>query len=105
MGALGSPASGAHMEHHNRHRVVFVFAVLAALALCVAPTAAPQAAATSTGWQQQHPVANPDARSAAAMAYDDATRQVVLFGGQMGSGPVGDTWVWSGSNWTQSNPG
>jgi hypothetical protein len=36
---------------------------------------------------------------------DDAARaQVVLFGGRNSQGDLGDTWVWDGTNWTQSNP-
>jgi len=31
------------------------------------------------------------------MAYDAATSDVVLFGGGVSSGPLGDTWTWNGS--------
>jgi hypothetical protein len=44
------------------------------------------------------------------MAYDDATQQIVLFGGQSAT-PTGgvldlldDTWTWDGTNWTQRTP-
>ncbi len=37
------------------------------------------------------------------MAYDAATGTVVLFGGG-GRRPVGDTWTWDGTTWTQQHP-
>ncbi len=43
-------------------------------------------------------------RSAAAMAYDDATGQVVLFGGDTFNGKdvaLADTWIWDGKTWSQ----
>ncbi|WP_091790402.1 kelch repeat-containing protein [Paraburkholderia steynii] len=39
------------------------------------------------------------------MAWDDASQQVLLFGGSQGTyqspTPLGDTWAWDGQNWTQ----
>lgn len=43
----------------------------------------------------------PLGRWAAAMAYDRAHHTVVLFGGTSGQAPLGDTWTWDGSNWTE----
>ena len=37
------------------------------------------------------------------MAYDPATGQVVLFGGDV-NGPLADTWILNGSTWTQASP-
>ncbi len=49
---------------------------------------------------------SPPARSSAAMAYDAATGQVVLFGGMGTShGDLGDTWIWNGSSWTSGASG
>jgi hypothetical protein len=48
--------------------------------------------------------AQPSARSVAAMAYDAATKSVVLFGGQGRSRGLDDTWIWDGSAWTQAHP-
>jgi hypothetical protein len=47
-------------------------------------------------WTQQHPAASPSARDEADMAYDAATRSVVLFGGfaNIGRGDLVDTWTW-----------
>lgn len=47
---------------------------------------------------------SPAARAGAAMAYDDATHTVVLFGGEGSSGDLSDTWTWDGSAWTQLHP-
>jgi hypothetical protein len=39
------------------------------------------------------------------MAYDPATRQVVLFGGFIAYNTLyGDTWTWDGRTWTQQSP-
>lgn len=60
-------------------------------------------------WTRLHPAHNPGPRNGAAIAYDPATRQVVLFGGisnaNSGGTPIlGDTWTWNGSDWTQQRP-
>ena len=57
-----------------------------------------------SGWTQQSPATVPPARYGAAVAYDPATSQIVLFGGLGTGGYMGDTWVWNGSTWTQQNP-
>jgi hypothetical protein len=46
-------------------------------------------------WTKQAPTTSPPARIFASMAYDAATRNVVLFGGQ-NAGPrsFNDTWTW-----------
>ena len=48
-------------------------------------------------WAKQAPASSPPARADAAMAYDAATGNVVLFGGVGLAGdsvPFGDTWTW-----------
>jgi len=51
------------------------------------------------------PGSGPAARAGAAMAYDPTTGDVVLFGGDGASGqPLGDTWLWDGSSWSQATP-
>ncbi len=47
----------------------------------------------------------PRAREYAAMAYDEADGQVILFGGWDGGNPLNDTWTWdnSSNSWTQVN--
>ena len=45
--------------------------------------------------------AGPAARTGAVMAYDPATGDVVMFGGDGASGqPLADTWLWDGSAWS-----
>jgi hypothetical protein len=47
----------------------------------------------------------PAARSGAAMAYDPAAGDVVMFGGTNAAGqPLADTWLWDGSGWTAASP-
>jgi hypothetical protein len=57
-------------------------------------------------WTQQQPATSPSAREGPSMAYDAATGNVVLFGGETVSGvrPYGNTWVWDGSTWTEQHP-
>ena len=38
------------------------------------------------------------------MAYDAATKTVILFAGFHGTGYWDDTWSWNGTTWTQLNP-
>jgi hypothetical protein len=60
-------------------------------------------------WTKRHPARSPSARTGAAMVYDAATGQLLLFGG--GGGPViapgtlnAQTWVWTGRSWRQLHP-
>lgn len=47
----------------------------------------------------------PPPRAFAASAYDDATHQLVLFGGTDTTGDaLGDTWTWNGSAWAEQHP-
>ena len=59
-----------------------------------------------TTWTKQQPTATPSPRTGAAMVYDPATSQLLLFGGSShsGTGYLGDTWAWNGTTWTQLNP-
>lgn len=49
-------------------------------------------------------VTGPSARGFASMAYDAVRREMVLFGGLAGTSSLGDTWVYSGTAWTQRQP-
>jgi Immunoglobulin domain len=52
-------------------------------------------------WVQMN-VPGPSARTAHAMAWDDLSQQVILFGGSDINGDeLNDTWAWNGSNWTR----
>jgi hypothetical protein len=55
------------------------------------------------------PPLRPSARDGGTMAYDPATRTVLLygglaFGGSTGQEALGDTWVWDGERWTELHP-
>jgi hypothetical protein len=68
---------------------------LAGVALPAA-AAVPVSSATAPGWTQQSPATSPPSREFASMAYDAATRNVVLFGGGF-NGSFTDTWTWGAS--------
>jgi hypothetical protein len=55
-------------------------------------------------WNEQAPATSPPARHRAAMAYDPAGRQVVLFGGKDRNSVFRDTWAWDGSDWNEESP-
>jgi hypothetical protein len=80
----------------------------AALAACgvlgMAPAAVQASSAPVPAWTQQAPAVHPPALVGAAMAYDAATRTVVLFGGQTSAGLVAGTWTWDGTTWTKQHP-
>jgi hypothetical protein len=58
---------------------------------------------TGTTWSQASPATSPPGRVYGAMAFDSATNQLVLFGGccDNGGNDLGDTWIWTGSTWSQ----
>ena len=78
--------------------------MLAALVSGVVATAAPASAATGSLWTQLSPATSPSARSGASIAYDPATGQTVLFGGNANGTAQADTWSWSGTTWTALTP-
>src|SRR2546430_3824241 len=66
----------------------------------------------SKKWSKLGPATSPPPRTDAGMIYDEARRQVVLFGGQnavesapgQGLAPLNDTWTWDGASWTNRKP-
>jgi hypothetical protein len=55
-------------------------------------------------WSQLSPSTSPPARQGAAVAFDPATAQLVLFGGLSASGnALDDTWTWDGTTWSQTD--
>ena len=58
-------------------------------------------------WTEAHSAISPSPRTAPALAYDEATHQLVLFGGRSTTGDLSffdDTWTWDGDAWTQQHP-
>jgi hypothetical protein len=57
-------------------------------------------------WTQLHTPNSPPGRSFGNLAFDDSTRQTILFGGgSANSDPFKqDTWSWDGANWTHLSP-
>jgi hypothetical protein len=58
-----------------------------------------------TTWTQQFPPISPSPR-VTSIAYDEATRTSVLFGGTGSAGALADTWTWHGvaKVWTRQTP-
>lgn len=57
-----------------------------------------------SNWTQQSPLLSPSRRIAAGIAYDDASAEVVLFGGSVEDAlgelaSSDETWTWNGSEW------
>jgi hypothetical protein len=70
--------------------------------LCLLPvllsTAAPGARAV-TNWNSLFPAVSPPARSYLALAYDNTSRKIVMFGGFDGRAYLQDTWTFDGTAW------
>ena len=75
--------------------------VLATLTLVPAPRFA---GASETTWAHMSPATSPAALYGASMAYDPATSQMVLFGGDGSGGYLNQTWTWNGTTWMQMSP-
>ena len=63
------------------------------------PSAGSRTSASPIGSASTTPL--PVGREAAAMAYDQARHNVVLFGGVAGQSLLDDTWTWNGTAWSQ----
>ncbi|MCB9789002.1 MAG: hypothetical protein H6744_20175 [Deltaproteobacteria bacterium] len=46
----------------------------------------------------------PGARMGHAMAFDESSGKMILFGGADASGPLADTWLWDGMGWQEVPP-
>jgi hypothetical protein len=59
-----------------------------------------------TNWKKLSPATSPPGRAGASMAYDPATRDIVLFGGNQASNThfLDDTWAFNGTNWKKLAP-
>ncbi len=59
---------------------------------------------TTTGWAKLSPATHPTARAFAAMGDDEASSQLLLFGGGYGADNLADTWSWTGRTWVKLAP-
>jgi fibronectin type 3 domain-containing protein len=64
-------------------------------------TMTPTPLTAATGWSQLSPATSPPDENGAAIGYDAASGQVVMFGGFGSDGDTNRTWTWDGSTWTQ----
>lgn len=88
----------------SRRRALFPLAAVAIVAILGAGAGAYFGLRGAKG-PGSGPAAGPSARAFAAVAYDAAAHQVVLFGGMGGDGAaLNDTWTWDGTGWTQQHP-
>jgi hypothetical protein len=55
-----------------------------------------------SNWKQLPLGGGPSARDGAAVAYDAATNEVVLFGGNVNGVATAETWTWSGGAWSRA---
>lgn len=70
------------------------------LALTIALFTGLASARTAT-WVKLNPAHHPSARVNAAIAYDPAAQNIVLFGGYDGTSYLNDTWIFNGTDWVQ----
>jgi len=112
------PGPVGEMASQVRHSIGAVVLAVAVTVVAWQPTTASAApakaaaaldassSASSLAWSPQHPAVSPPARSGAAMAYDAASGDLLLFGGTGANGQLlSDTWEFNGSSWTQMNQG
>lgn len=71
-----------------------------------AGSSTPTAATSADDWSELYPAIAPLPRDSAEVAYDAATKTVVVSGGEASCGPIGrevyqDTWSWDGLAWTE----
>lgn len=58
--------------------------------------------AAQSPWNRLFPTTSPGPRDSAAMCYDSAHGQIVMFGGQVYEmGLFADTWTWNGTDWQE----
>jgi hypothetical protein len=74
--------------------------LFAGIAAVFASLLATTQAQSSLSWARMN-VTTPPARGYAAMAYDEAGKTLVLFGGVSDTGYFNDTWIFNGTTWTQ----
>ena len=100
MTVRGSRRPWTSLNHFTAAVALSLFLTIAGLPFAVGEAIA---AGGQASWSERSPTTSPSAREGASMAFDDATGQMLLFGGENGSN-LADTWVWDGDNWSQLSP-
>jgi hypothetical protein len=91
----------------DRAGIVAAFGTILLTTVSALPSIATQAGATGppNNWTQLSPSTSPPPSELADIAYDPATSQLLLFGGESdATGPLGSTWSWTGTTWDQLSP-
>jgi hypothetical protein len=100
VGGTSSPITLTGLTNGDQYQ----FQVLAANALGFGPFSSDSNTVVPAAWSQLSPSSSPSDRYGTISAYDPATGQLVMFGGNSGSTDLDDTWIWNGSNWTAAAP-
>ncbi len=82
-------------------RLLIAISMMAGL---VAEGVTPASASAPALWSSVSGAGGPAALSAAAVAYDPATGQTILFGGNYNGTAQSGTWSWKGSTWSLLSP-
>ena len=107
MSRLDAPSHSSGLRWAPMMAAILTFALVSTLVVArfsssiLQPAPGAGACASSAGAPAQ--VGPQPPRAAGAMAYDDATKQVVLFGGtEIGAQTaLNDTWIWNGKGWSK----
>lgn len=82
-------------------KIQLIFAVILFTCLMMSELTADSC---TPNWTELTPDTQPSVRSSASMAFDTATGQLILFGGNSNGTFLNDTWNWDGTNWIQLHP-
>jgi hypothetical protein len=77
-------------------------AVVAGAVMTLVPSLTATAATRPPAWRQVV-TATLSERQGAGLAYDPASKSLLLFGGDNSNNPQQDTWTWNGRTWTRLN--
>ncbi len=89
----------------GRKLATLTLLILAAmLGLNVASSEATGPLSPVNDWSELSPQQTPPAASDGSLAFNEASGEMVYFGGSFSGPESGGTWTWDGSTWTKENP-
>lgn len=97
----GDSSGGRRIDRRSLLAAAVLAAAVAAGGTLMALALRPPTPAPST---VREVPGQPAPREGAAMAYDPATKSVLMYGGDDGTTVFGDTWSWDGSAWSALHP-